>query len=450
MIRSRARNALIVSLLFVTAAAAVPPDAAPKIDEYVSAFAQQDRFMGSVLVAQGGQIVFRKGYGMANRGLSVANTPDTKFRLGSLTKPFTAAAILLLEQQGKLALDDHISKYIPDSPPAWKDITIQQLLSNTSGLPNYTSFPDYQEKERLPATPASLLDRFLKKPLDFPPGSKFGYSNSGYVVLGLIIEKVSGESYESYLKQNLFAPLDLHSTGYDHAGAVLRNRASGYVAHGARLLNADFVDMSVPYSAGGLYSTVNDLYGWDRALYTEKILPKAAIEKVFTPSEGDYADGWYVGRLFDHKILKDTGGINGFASYIARYPDDDACIIVLANLQTAPSERIGKGLAAILFGQPYDVPKVHTTVKVPFSVITQYLGNYKTGTLEVEVTNQDGRLFWEPKGQGRAELFPESETTFFMKVTDAEVTFVKADGPKPALMVVHQDGHDIKLRRVSE
>ncbi|MGH9663585.1 MAG: serine hydrolase [Bryobacteraceae bacterium] len=451
MNRSRARNTLIFPLLFATAAAAATPDAATvKIDEYVNAFARQDQFMGAVLVAKGGQMVFSKGYGMADREFDVPNSPDTKFRLGSLTKQFTAVAILQLQQHGKLSVDDHISKYIPESPAAWKDITIQELLSHTSGLPNFTSFPDYKEKERLPATPLSLIQRFLKKPLDFSPGAKFSYSNSGYIVLGYIIEKASGLSYEAYLKRNIFDPLDLQSTGYDHAATVLKRRASGYVARAARIENADYIDMSVPFAAGALYSTVNDLFRWDRALSTEKVLPKAALEKMFTPSQGNYGDGWFITRLFDRKVFTHSGGINGFASYIARYPDDDACVIVLANLQTAPSERIGKGLAAILFGQPYDIPKVHTAIEVPPSVLAGYAGGYKLGALEITVTNQDGRLFWEPKGQDKVELFPETEAKFFMKVTDAEVIFVKATEKRPATMILHQNGRDIRLRRVTE
>lgn len=447
----RAQTILFIPLLSITAALAAPPDApTAKMDEYVSAFAQQDRFMGSILVAKGGQVLIAKGYGLADREFAAPNTTDTKFRLGSLTKQFTAAAILQLQQQGKLSVDDLVSKYIPKSPPAWKDITIQELLSHTSGIPNYTSFPDYKEQERLPTTPLKLIQRFIDKPLDFAPGTKFSYSNSGYVVLGYIVQKVSGESYESYLKHNILDPLDLQSTGYDRAAKILKSRASGYVPHGAQLINSDFIDMSVPFAAGALYSTVNDLYRWDRALYTEKVLPKPALEKMFTPSQGDYGDGWFITKLFDHKIETHTGGINGFAAYIARYPDDDACIVVLANLQTAPTARIGKGLAAILFGQPYDIPKVHTAIKLPFTVITGYVGTYKNGGLEVTVENQDGRLFFEPKGEGRTELFPESETTFFTKLAGVEVTFVKADGPKPAQMVLHQDGRDLKLRRVPE
>jgi CubicO group peptidase (beta-lactamase class C family) len=448
---SRKRIAPILPLLFVMAAAAATPDAgAGKFDEYVNAFAQQDEFMGSVLVAKAGQVVFKKSYGLANRELAAPNTPDTKFRLGSLTKQFTAAAILQLQQQGKLSVDDHISKYIPESPDAWKDITIQELLSHTSGLPNFTSFPDYQKTQRLPTTPLNLIQRFLKKPLDFPPGTKFRYSNSGYIVLGYIIEKVSGESYEAYLKQNIFDPLDLQSTGYDHAAAILKQRASGYLPHGLHLVNAGYIDMSVPFSAGALYSTVNDLYRWDRALYTEKVLPKAALEKMFTPRLGDYGDGWFITQLFDHKIESHEGGINGFASYIARYPDDDACVIVLANLQTAPSGRIGKGLGAILFGQPYEMPKVHTAVEVPDSVLAQHAGKYELGKLEVTIIDQAGRLFWEMKGQDKVELFPESQSKFFMKATDAEITFIPATEKRPATMVLRQNGRSTRLRRAKQ
>ncbi|MEO7146176.1 MAG: serine hydrolase [Bryobacteraceae bacterium] len=440
----------LVLFALVWPAFSQPQDVPAKVDEYVNAYVQQGRFSGSILVAKGGEVVASKGYDMADAELDVPNTPDTKFRLGSITKQFTAAAILQLQEKGKLSVDDKLSKYVADSPEGWKDITIQELLTHTSGVPNFTSFPDYRETMVQPATPLDLIARFKKKPLDFAPGTKFNYSNSGYILLGYIIEKVSGGTYEAYLKQNIFDPLDLQSTGYDRTSAILKHRASGYSTRGGKLANADYIDMSVPFSAGGLYSTTTDLYRWDRALAADKVLPKPALEKMFTPFKNNYGDGWFINKEFDRRVLDHGGAINGFATYIARFPDDDACIIVLGNIESAPSSRMGHDLAALLFGQPYDIPKTHKAIRVPFKVIVQYTGTYTNGGLNLVVTSSDDHLYLVPKGQGQTELFGESDTKFFMKLADAEVTFVKNADGKVTGMLLHQNGRDIRLRRVPQ
>lgn len=305
---------------------------AQNIESKADEAAKQNDFMGSVLAAQGGKIVFEKGYGMASLELDVPNTPQTKFRLGSITKQFTATAILQLAALGKLNVTDPVSKYITDAPAAWKDITIHHLLTHTSGVPNFTGFPDYEKTQREPVTPTELVARFENRPLDFEPGSKFKYSNSGYEVLGVIIEKVSGEKYEAYVKQHIFDPLDMHDTGYDHDTEIIKHRAAGYeIGKDGKRRNAAYIDMSIPYSAGSLYSTVEDLYRWDRALYTDKVLTSQWREKMFTPFLNNYAYGWFVRGEGRDKTIVHNGGVNGFSTVIERYPERNACVIVLQN-----------------------------------------------------------------------------------------------------------------------
>ena len=321
---------------------------ASKVDECVGAYLRDHRFMGSVLIAKGGKIVVEKGYGMADLELDVPNTPQTKFRLGSITKQFTAAAILQLEEKGKLSVNDPISKYFTDSPAAWKSITIHHLLTHTSGIPNYTDFPGFMAHEtRKPLTVLQLIETFEGKPLDFEPGSKWKYSNSAYELLGYVIEKLSGMSYEDYLQRNIFDRLDMQSSGYDHAAPILKNRASGYAAKNGTFENAAFLDMSIPYSAGSLYSTVEDLYRWDRSLYTERVLSRKSIEKMYTPFKSNYAYGWEVQET-PRKQYSHGGGIFGFSTFIIRYPADDAFVVVLSNIQGAPAGKIAGELAAIL------------------------------------------------------------------------------------------------------
>ncbi|MBZ5605324.1 MAG: beta-lactamase family protein [Acidobacteriia bacterium] len=333
------RNFLFVLCLGL----AYAQDLASKADE----IAKKSDFSGSVLVARGGKILLEKGYGMANVELDVPNAPNTKFRLGSITKQFTATAILQLASQGKLKVEDPVSKYV-DAPPAWRDITIHNLLTHTSGIPNYTNFPEYGKSQREVLSPEQLVARFKDRPLDFPPGTKYQYSNSGYVVLGFILEKISGEKYEEYLKKHIFEVLDMQDTGYDHDTMILKHRAAGYEkTKDGKLKNADYIDMTIPFSAGSLYSTVEDLYRWDRALNTDKVLGSAWRQKMFTPFLNDYAYGWIV----KDGVISHGGGINGFSTAIARYPNQDGCIIALTNLPNRAVQAMGQGLAGQLFGK---------------------------------------------------------------------------------------------------
>src|SRR5262249_44564751 len=276
---------VILSALSLGAFIKMPAqEAAPiasKFDEYLSAAAKQG-FTGSAWLARDGKVIFSKGYGLANIELDVPNTPRTKFRLGSVTKQFTAASILLLQERGKLSVQDPICKYFENCPNAWGEITIHHLLSHTGGVPNFTSFPDYLPKMMMPVTVMGMIERFKDKPLDFKPNEKWSYSNSGYFVLGYIIEKASGESYESFLQKNIFDPLKLKDTGYDHHDTILKNRATGYSRGKNGVINSAYLDMGQPYSACSLYSTVEDLFAWNEALFSDKLLSAKSREAMMT------------------------------------------------------------------------------------------------------------------------------------------------------------------------
>ncbi|PYP53783.1 MAG: serine hydrolase, partial [Gemmatimonadetes bacterium] len=230
-----------------------------RMDRIIQSHVDSKQFMGSVLVAQDGKVLLDKGYGSANLEWDVPDSPQTKFRLGSLTKQFTAAAILLLEERGKLRTDDLVAKYLPDAPAGWAKITIRNLLTHTSGIPNFTSFPDYATTEATPTTPEQLVARFRDKPLNFQPGEQWEYSNSGYVLLGYLLEKISGQRYQDFVRDNLFAPLGMTESGYDSHAAIILHRASGYSPGANGPVNAGYIDMSIPFSAGALYSTTEDL-----------------------------------------------------------------------------------------------------------------------------------------------------------------------------------------------
>lgn len=349
---------LAILLLGLASCHAQNRDFASQAGQFVTAYVDQNKFTGSVLVARDGKPLFRKGYGWANREWNVPNVPESKFRLGSITKQFTATAILQLVEAGKLKLDDPISKYYLSSPAAWSKVTIHHLLSHTSGIPSYTDLPGFFQKESMTdRTPAEIVKLTQDMPLEFQPGEKFKYDNSGYILLGYVIEKVTGEKYADYLREHIFDRLGMRDTGYDTAKEIIPHRDEGYVYTGARWINAPYLAMSLPYAAGSLYSTVDDLLIWDQALYAHKSLTAASLDRMFTPNKNNYGYGWFIDTEFNRKHEGHGGGINGFNTVISRYPDDKVTVIVLANMNTGAVGPIAKGLAAMVFGEKVDPPK---------------------------------------------------------------------------------------------
>ena len=336
-----------------------------KIDTYLQAHLNNSHFMGSVLVSRGAEVLLSQGYGMANLEHNVSNTPSTKFRLASVTKQFTATAILKLQEQNLLDVNDPLSTYLPEYPNG-EQITVHQLLNHTSGIPNYTDFEDYESKKRTAMKLDELVAWFKDRPLDFTPGDRFNYSNSGYAVLTKIIETVTNLSYADYLQQHIFAPLEMNDSGYDRAETVLPDRASGYLFTGESYLNADFLDMSLASGAGGLYSTVEDLDKWSRSLDTDTILAQASRDAMFAPTvkvpnddnkEIYYGYGIRIDTEHNRDCIVHHGVINGFLTNFARYPNERVTIVVLSNLQTASISKIERDLAAIVFGEAYELPK---------------------------------------------------------------------------------------------
>jgi CubicO group peptidase (beta-lactamase class C family) len=436
-----------VGLLAVSASA---DDLPSRLATYMDAVAKEEKFSGSVLVAKGGEVLLARGYGLANAEHGVPNSPETKFRLGSITKQFTATAILILQDAGKLKVEDPISKHLPDAPTAWEKVTIHHLLTHTSGIPSYTDDPSYGKAMTKAETVESMIARFRDKPLEFEPGSKFHYDNSGYFLLGAIIEKVSGKPYETFLKEAIFEPLGMANTGYDRHETVLPGRASGYDRRGEGLVNTPYLDMSQPYAAGSLYSTVGDLLKWDRALKAGKPVSKDAMVAMFTPFKDHYAYGWSIGDQKGHRRIGHGGGINGFMTDFERFPDDDVCVVVLCNVVPANPAKVSGNLAGIVFGETVALPKARIVAKVDPKLYDEYVGRYRLSpTFALEVTREGERLLTQATGQQKIEIFPESNDAFFLKVIDAQITFVK-EGGKVTHLILHQNGQDTKARRVEE
>ncbi len=437
-----------VLLLFLIAVGAPAQDLTAQIDPYFGAYLNQKRFSGSILVARDGKVLASKGYGMANLEHRAPNTPKTKYRLGSITKQFAAMAILQQEERGRLKVEDPICKFLPECPAAWQPLTIHHLLTHTSRIPNMTSFPEYRKEWMLPSRPPRTMLKFRDKPLEFEPGSRFRYSNSGYVLLAMILEKASGESWENYLRKNIFDPLGMSDSGHDTHEAILADRATGYWLENGQWANSAYHDMSIPIGGGDLYSTVEDMYKWDQALYTEKLVSKRTLEKQFTPFKDGYAYGWMVGRQFNRARIFHGGGINGFTTQIHRYPDDRAVVIVLSNFMSSPTGPIARDLAAMMFGEKYEIPGERKEVQVDPGILGACVGKYEMRPgLILTVTREGDRLMAQLTGQPKFEIFPESETKFFLKVVEAQITFHREPDGKVDRLTLHQGGSDVPARR---
>jgi CubicO group peptidase (beta-lactamase class C family) len=345
-----------------------------RVDEYLNALVKQDRFSGAVLLARDGKVLLSKGYGMANLEDETPNTPQTKFRLGSITKQFTALATLILQERGKLSVQDSVCKYIENCPQGWQPVTIHNLLTHTSGIPNVTSFPDFRKIKMFPSSPLENISIFKDKPLEFTPGEKFNYSNSGYILLGYIVERASGRPYADFLRENIFKPLGMKNTDYDVNSAIIKHRASGYTRGAGGIVNADYINMTIPFAAGGLYSTVEDLYLWDRAFYTEKLASKKSLEAMNTPFKDGYGYGVGIGEQYGLKVIEHGGDIEGFSTDLARFPVENATVIVLSNIDSANTAGIAKHLGGVLLSDKVSMPSV---INVSPQVLQQYAGRYQ-------------------------------------------------------------------------
>ncbi len=328
-----------------------------EMDAYLRAAVAHDQFSGTVLVARDGVPTFVRGYGMANYELAVPNGPDTVFRIASLTKQFTAAAILHLQERGRLNIDDSICTYLDNCPATWRPIIIRQLLTHTSGIPNFSSLPDWDERlSVLHYTPPQFVALFRDLPLEFEPGSGFRYSNSGYFLLGLIIERASGQAYASYLQEHFFGPLGMTHTGHYDDRRLIPGLANGYDWAANGFVNAEYITNVTPSGNGGLYSTVGDLLRWDQALYSNRLLSEQSLQAMFTPVRNNYGFGWIMQERFGRPLQGHSGSVAGFSTFLLRIPSERLTVVVLSNSDRTSASKAALMLAAIALGEDYELP----------------------------------------------------------------------------------------------
>lgn len=438
----RCVGALFLGIIIVVAVgpaeAESPADFTQRAEALIAGYAADGIISGAVIVAEDGKPLLRRAYGLANREWGTANTPETRFRIASLTKQITASAILRLAEAGLLDLDASASRYVTDLPPSWSPMTLKMLLDHTSGLPNITALPDYPGVlSRIEATPRAMVARLEREALLFPPGTSQEYSNTGYILLALVIERVTGKRFAQHVEEAIFAPLRLSSTADADPGRILPRRATGYRRAGGEWRNAAPISVGSTAGAGGLVSTVDDLVAWDRALLSGKVVSAASLAAMTRDDGYGYGYGFYLGTAFGHRLWSHGGFIDGFTAIKDTYPDLGLTIVVLANTETAPAQTISRALGALYFG----IADPAQNVRIAVPALARYVGFYRLDPRRVAaVTQRGGHLFLTLPGKPRLALEPESDRTF-VTVGGTRITFnIEPDGRATGALLSDRGG----------
>jgi len=419
---------------------------------------------GAVLIAKNGKILYKNGYGLADIGFGIPVTTATKFRIGSITKQFIGAAILKLQEEGKISVQDKLAKFIPDFPRG-DEVTIHHLLTHTSGIHSYTSRPDFIKLATVSASTQEMIDIIRKDTFDFNPGDQFRYNNSGYFILGYVIEKITGKPYGEYLKEAIFTPLGMKNTGVHTPGVILENEATGYAINNGRFEKSLNWDMSRAGGAGSLYSTVEDLYLWDEALFNGKVLKPQSLQAAFTPvvlnnggkpQEFDYGYGWTISEMRNLKFISHGGGLHGFLSQIIRQPEDSLTVVVLTNCvppqaNTAP-DQVANSLAEYILWQKMGKQQSYATdTTISAEDLKKFEGRYDYGNAMVlMVTAEDDNLFAQMTGQPRFRIFPKGNNEFYWKVVEARIRFVSNASGDVTGAIHYQGGRELNVDRLTE
>ncbi len=415
----------------------------------------------SVLIARNGEIVYQKGFGYADVGNRVPVTPETKFRIGSITKQFIATAILKMQEEGKLSIEDKLSKYVP-SFPRGDEVTIRHLLTHTSGIHSYTSRTGFLKYVTMPITPGALVDTIKSYPYDFNPGDRYVYNNSGYFLLGFIIEKISGMTLAGYLKENLFKPLGMNNTGVHTVKEILDHEAYGYDMENGMVVKAQAWDMTWAGGAGSLYSTTGDLYTWNEAVFNGKVLSAESLKAAFAPvilnngEKIDYGFGWSLSDYRGTKLISHSGGLQGFLSYIARQPEAKTTVVVLCN-STRPPAGINPTNNAltlaeyVLWDNMAKQSTLTSGIQVDEKILAGYTGRYNYGQgMVLKVTLQGKQLYAQMTGQANFPIYPSSDSEFSWKVVDASIKFVTDETGKVTHAIHHQNGQELNAKKMPE
>ena len=389
------------------------------------------------LVYKEGQVLYRKAFGMANLELDIPMKPSNVFEIGSITKQFTAVSILMLMEQGKLKLDDEITKYIPDYPTHDKKITIHHLLNHTSGIKSYTSMASFMSTAATDKTPIEIIDVFKDQPMDFDPGEKWLYNNSGYIILGHIIEEISGKSYADFIRENIFDPLKMDNSYYGSKSKLIKNRATGYSPAEKGFKNANYLSMTLPYAAGSLMSTVDDMLLWHKAIHNNTLISASSKALAFTNTtlnNGDltnYGYGWQMNEISGVPSIEHGGGIFGYVTQGVYVPSENVYVITLTNRDGASPQDATIKMAALAIGKPY--PDTDKSIELSANQLKKWVGNYEFDNKVLRsVTLEDGQLYSQREGSEKLELFPVSPNKFLFEGGMTSYEFAMENGKKVA------------------
>ena len=428
-----------------------------KLDEYLISANTFHKFNGSALIAQHGKILLQKSYGYKNFARHVLDDNNTIYQIGSITKQFTATVILKLQEEGKLSINDNLSKYFPDFKYAGK-ITLENLLDHTSGIYNYTNDIDAEDSAIVcnPVNKKLITDIIFKHEPGFKPGTQFEYSNSNYYLLGLIIEKVTGKPYEQNVRDIIFTPLQMSHSLFDFKHSADTNVAVGYqTINDTNQFEATAWrwDSTVTYAAGAIFSTTGDMYQWAKAIANGEILSPDSWKAALTPHLQTYGYGWFIDSLYGHKTIAHSGGIPGFTAYLCYFPDEGITIILLTNEGwfNEGLTNINSNLSAILFHKHYELFDKRAFEKIPPDVLKKYIGQYDFDKKHhVYITLENGTLQMEAPQGGlpKSPLFAQDETNFYLKIIDARIEFVKDASGNITELIAHYNGKNEVCKKV--
>lgn len=417
-------------------------DKTKAIDSLVTAYTKMGKFSGTVLVTQDGKTLFEKGYGYKNTAKKTKNDANTIYQIGSVTKTFTSTLIMMLQEQGKLNVKDKLSKYMPGFPDG-DQITIEQLLNHTSGVYNYTQDTSFEKEGMLKhQSRQDMIALFKDKMPANLPGAKFNYSNSNYMLLGYIVEDLTGKTWYQALRDMIFTPLGMKNSGANFKGLNSPNKATGYFAiDGDQGMAAPFVDSSVSYAAGAIYTTAGDLDKWAQAVVNQQLLRPVDWMQATKAGMESYGYGWMIGDMYGKRSVGHNGGVHGFLSNMFIVPEDKLTIITLSNNMNSELGAIRREISAILYDKPFEVPVVKPEVKLPVATLNQYVGNYELAPgFDMKISLDGTKLMGQLTGQNAFQLFAEQKDMFFLKVVDAQVNFVRDANNKVTQLMLKQNG----------
>jgi CubicO group peptidase (beta-lactamase class C family) len=445
---------LLISLIFLVALQASCQKKNKAFDAIMNETFESDGPGGVALIVQDGAILYHKAFGMANMELGVEMTPEHVFRIGSITKQFTACAILKLAEEGKLDLQDDITKYIEDYPTHGHTITIEHLLTHTSGIKSYTGMMEWTaEVRKKNFTPTELIDFFKNQPMDFVPGEEFRYNNSAYFILGYIIELVSGKPYDTYIEETFFKSLGMDNSYYGSTSRIIHNRADGYARGDEGYINDDFLSMTQPYAAGSLLSTVDDLYKWYRAVMNNEVISQASLEQAtssYVLSNGkhtDYGYGWFIGNIQGSHNIQHGGGINGYLTASMFLPEEDLFVAVFSNCTcTDPGDAAVK-MAAIALDRPFEWDSISMDEELLKTYEAVYTSEYDG---DMVISYSEGKLLAMRTGGAETELTPFEKDKFFVKEGTSSFHFVRESGAEISSVISRGTGSDIEWKRTAK